>query len=95
MPLLRPKLPSAPLGAQPERGFLTTRKDLAKPIDKLIERQPADSDDNEFLNIGICLDQFAFHFRPRIVGADVLTEARNMRDGNHLIHFCIRLFRQL
>lgn len=41
-------------------GFLTTRKDLAKPIDKLIETQPSESHNYEFLNIGICLDQFAF-----------------------------------
>lgn len=76
-------------------GFLTTRKDLVTPIDKLIETQPAEKGHDEFLNIGICLDQFAFDYTPTIVGDDVQVELETYEDGNHLIHFCIRLFRQL
>jgi hypothetical protein len=76
-------------------GFLTTRKNLVSPIDKLVETQPADAEDSGFLNIGICLDQFAFDYTPTIVGDEVKLEL-DTRDGEGaLIHFCIRLFRQL
>lgn len=75
-------------------GFLATRKDLAKPIDKLVETQP-ELGEADFLNIGICLDQFAFDYTPAVVGGVVQTELETCVDGNHLIHFCIRLFRQL
>jgi hypothetical protein len=76
-------------------GLLTTRGELAKPIDKLLETQPVQQDDDRFLNIGICLDQFSFDYTPTITGTDVRTELATCEDGNHLIHFCIRLFRQL
>lgn len=75
-------------------GFLTTRKGLEKPIDKLLETQPADGDD-EFLNLGICLDQFAFDYTPTIVGDDVQIELDTCEGEDTLIHFCTRLFRQL
>lgn len=75
-------------------GLLTTRKDLAKPIDKLIATQPGPGADG-FLNIGVCLDQFAFDYTPRLVGEEVRVEL-DSRDGDDaLIHFCIRLFQQL
>ena len=73
-------------------GILTTRADLAKPIEKLNAIQPA-KDANEFLNIGICLDQFAFDYTPTLVGEDVETVLATCDDGNQLIHFAIRLFR--
>jgi len=43
----------------------------------------------------MCLDQFAFDYTPTIVGENVETKLATCEDGNHLIHFCIRLFRQL
>lgn len=75
-------------------GFLATRKKLAKPIDKLVETQP-DGNDDAFLNIGVCLDQFAFDYTPAIIDSAVETALSTCEDGNHLIHFCVRLFRQL
>lgn len=75
-------------------GILTTRKDLAKPIDKLVETQ-SDRGDNSFLDIGICLDQFAFDYTPRVVDGEVRVELDSCEGDDALIHFCIRLFQQL
>lgn len=75
-------------------GILTTRKGVKNPVGKLAEHQPA-SDGDEFLNIGICLDQFAFDYTPSIDGEEVHTQLATCEDGDQLIHFCIRLFRQL
>lgn len=75
-------------------GLLTTRKDLVKPIDKLVETQP-DPGANGFLDIGICLDQFAFDYTPRVVGKEVRVELASCEGDDALIHFCIRLFQQL
>lgn len=75
-------------------GFLTTRKDLAEPIAKLVETQPAKGDEG-FLNIGICLDQFAFDYTPTIVGDEVQVDLDSCEGEDALIHFCIRLFHQL
>jgi hypothetical protein len=75
-------------------GILTTRPKLADPIEKLEETQPA-KDADEFLNIGICLDQFAFDYTPTLVEGGVETVLTTCHDGNQLIHFAIRLFRQL
>jgi hypothetical protein len=75
-------------------GILTTRRGLEHPLKKLEESQP-DAGGNEFLNIGICLDQFAFDYTPSITNHDVQTELDTHFGGDQLIHFCIRLFRQL
>ncbi|HTK62269.1 MAG TPA: DUF6602 domain-containing protein [Pseudonocardia sp.] len=75
-------------------GILTTRKDLAKPIGQLTKTQPKMGDDG-FLDIGICLDQFAFDYTPTIVGDRVRVELDTCEGDDALIHFCIRLFRQL
>lgn len=75
-------------------GLLTTRRDLVKPIDKLLETQP-DPGDNRFLDIGICLDQFAFDYTPKLVGEEVHVELDTRQGEDALIHFCIRLFQQL
>lgn len=75
-------------------GFLTTRENLAKPIDKLVETQPAEGD-SRFLNIGICLDQIAFDFTPRAVDGEVQVELDSCEGADALIHFCVRLFQQL
>jgi hypothetical protein len=75
-------------------GILTTRPDLKDPIAKLLETQPA-VDAHEFLNIGICLDEFTFDYTPSVDGDSVSVELTTCADGNQLIHFAIRLFRQL
>lgn len=75
-------------------GILTTRPKLADPIKKLIETQSA-QDADDFLNIGICLDEFAFDYTPTLAGEGVETALITCSDGNQLIHFAIRLFRQL
>jgi hypothetical protein len=75
-------------------GILTTRKGLDDPVQKLKDMQPKQGD-NEFLNIGICLDHFAFDYTPSVAGRKVETELATCYGGNQLIHFCIRLFRQL
>lgn len=75
-------------------GILTMRKGLSSAESRLLETQPA-PDNREFLNIGICLDQFAFDYTPTIVDNQVVTDITTRNDGNQLIHFCVRLFRQL
>lgn len=75
-------------------GFLTTRKGLAKPLDKLKKTQPAEGADG-YLNIGICLDQVAFDYTPRVVGNEVELKLDFRTGEDALIHFCIRLFQQL
>lgn len=75
-------------------GFLTTREGLAKPLDKLVETQPAEAADG-YLNIGICLDQVAFDYTPRVVGDEVEVKLDFRTGEDALIHFCIRLFQQL
>ncbi len=75
-------------------GVLTTRPKLKDPIGKLEQTQPAPEEDG-FLNIGICLDKFAFDYTPRIAGDAVQIELETREGGDQLIHFAIRLFRQL
>jgi hypothetical protein len=75
-------------------GLLATRKDLVKPIDKLVETQP-DSRADGFLDIGICLDQFSFDYTPKVVGGEVQVELDSCEGDDALIHFCVRLFQQL
>lgn len=75
-------------------GFLTTRKGLANPVEQLRATQP-DHDADGFLHIGICLDQFAFDYTPSLTEQGVQASLETCFDGNQLIHFCIRLFRQL
>lgn len=75
-------------------GILTTRPKLANPVKKLVDSQPAPNTDS-FLNIGICLDEFAFDYTPTLVEERVETVLDTCRGGNQLIHFAIRLFRQL
>ncbi len=75
-------------------GFLTTRKGLASPIEKLVETQPREGE-VDFLNIGICLDQVAFDYTPKVVGDEVQVLLNSREGVDALIHFCIRLFQQL
>lgn len=75
-------------------GILTTRKSLAGAAEKVQQTQPS-SDDPGYLNIGICLEQFAFDYTPSVLNGKVETRYSSRDDGDQLIHFCIRLFRQL
>lgn len=75
-------------------GILTTRPKLADPIKKLLETQ-SEQEADDFLNIGICLDKFAFDYTPTLVGDGVETTLATCESGNQLIHFASRLFRQL
>lgn len=75
-------------------GLLTTSRGLANPIDKLIQTQP-DRGAVGYLNIGICLDHFAFDYTPKIVGEEIEVELETCEGDDALIHFCIRLFQQL
>jgi hypothetical protein len=75
-------------------GILTTRRGLEDWEKKLTETQPG-QDAEGFLNIGICLDAFAFDYTPTRNGDAIKTELVTSVDGNQLIHFAIRLFRQL
>jgi hypothetical protein len=75
-------------------GILTTRPKLKDPIAKLKETQPTSGGDG-FLNIGICLDGFAFDYTPTIEGDSVQIELETREGGDQLIHFAIRLFKQL
>jgi hypothetical protein len=75
-------------------GILTTRPKLKDPVKKLKETQP-EAEDDGFLNIGICLDEFAFDYTPTIESDSVQVELETREGGDQLIHFAIRLFRQL
>ena len=75
-------------------GILTTRAKLKTPIGKLRATQP-NSDGEGFLNIGICLDSFAFDYTPLAVDGQVEIELETCDGGDQLIHFAIRLFRLL
>lgn len=82
-------------------GILTTRQGLADPVAKLLEKQKESADEasSEFLNIGICLEQFAFDYTPMISedpnGENVVTISIASTFEDQLIYFAIRLFRQL
>lgn len=75
-------------------GLLTTREGLDEPLEKVRSTQPSENDDG-FLNIGICLDQFAFDYTPRVEYGQVVVELDSCKGHDSLIHFCIRLFRML
>lgn len=78
-------------------GILTTRCELqTDPIGKLQETQPIDHQAPDFLNIGICLDRFSFDYTPEVkTGGEVQLPLTVSPPNHQLIHFAIRLFRQL
>ena len=78
-------------------GILTTRSELkTDPVGTMAETQPEDPGDNEFLNIGICLDAFTFDYTPQVGAAGEVTVPLTVSQPDlQLIHFAIRLFRQL
>lgn len=75
-------------------GILTTRNGWTSPLAKLDKHQPG-PDDPGFLNIGVALDDFCFDYTPTLTGTSVTTERTTSLHGQQLIHFAIRLFRQL
>jgi len=75
-------------------GILTTRQGVSRPLKKLEAVQP-ELEDDQFLNLGIALDAFAFDYTPTIEGDAVGVELDFCEDGDQLIHFAVRLFRQL
>lgn len=78
-------------------GLLTTRLELqTDPIGKMLESQPGNHDAPDFLNIGICLDNFTFDYTPQVDPDGSVTMPLTQSTADHqLIHFAIRLFRQL
>lgn len=82
-------------------GILSTREGLADPVSKLMELQGSfvDEESDKFLNIGICLDQFAFDYTPRLQadsdGKKPVITSIDSEFENPLIYFAVRLFRQL
>ena len=78
-------------------GILTTRNELkTDPVGTMAETQPEDPGANDFLNIGICLDAFTFDYTPQVGAAGEVTVPMTVSQPDlQLIHFAIRLFRQL
>jgi hypothetical protein len=82
-------------------GILATRADWAQETTRghLLNHLPKRGEPG-FLDIGIALDTVAFDFTPDLVDGDDDRAAVNpplhfSEPGNQLIHFAIRLFRQL
>jgi len=78
-------------------GILTTRQEITNdPVGKMLETQPGDPHAPNFLNIGICLDGFTFDYTPQVSPSGGITvPLETSLAGHQLIHFAIRLFRQL
>lgn len=82
-------------------GILTTRQGPASAVNGLLDIQgdTVDEASSEFLNIGICLEQFAFDYTPMLCDGPsqegLVTTKIEVKDENQLIYFAIRLFRQL
>ena len=66
--------------------------DTLKYLDKYL---PTDHNDNGFLNIGIALDSICFDYTPTLTGEQVTMPRTVSAPQPQLIHFAIRLFRQL
>ena len=78
-------------------GILTVRnKWVAKnTLTKVDQYQPSDPTDDGFLNIGIALDTLCFDYTPTLDGTNVVAPRTLSAPGHQLIHFAVRLFRQL
>lgn len=78
-------------------GVLAVRNKWAAEttLDNLDKYQPADPADDGFLNIGIALDTLCFDYTPTLDGTDVVAPRTVSAPGQQLIHFAVRLFRQL
>lgn len=78
-------------------GILTVRNGwLAETVlENLDNYQPTDPDDDGFLNIGIALDTLCFDYTPTLDGDEVVAPRTQSLPDQQLIHFAVRLFRQL
>ena len=78
-------------------GIVATRNGWPNTPEKfLLEYQPSDPKDPGFLNIGIALDGFCFDYTPTLGDEEQVTVPLTFSEnGQQLIHFVIRLFRQL
>lgn len=77
-------------------GILTNRTPWADPKAKLADYLTDDREDASFLDIGIAMNSICFDYTPTPGDGDRLTWPRTYNeDGQQLIHFIIRLFRQL
>jgi len=74
-------------------GILTTRLGVKDPVGTLEAIQP-ECGSEDFLDLGICLEKFAFDYTPTIENDAVKVELTT-REDDQLIHFAVRLFRQL
>lgn len=77
-------------------GILTNRTSWTDPKTKLDSYLIDDRDDKSFLDIGIAMNSICFDYTPTPGDSDRLTWPRTYNEeGQQLIHFTIRLFRQL
>jgi hypothetical protein len=76
-------------------GILTVRNTWDEPMKNFDTYQPTNSSDPGFLNIGIALDTICFDYTPTLDGTQVTVPRTVSTNGQQLIHFAIRLFRQL
>ena len=78
-------------------GILTVRNKWAakNTLTKVDQYQPSDPTDDGFLNIGIALDTLCFDYTPTLEGTSVVAPRTVSDPGRQLIHFAVRLFRQL
>lgn len=68
---------------------------MARPLTNLDKYQPTDQNAAGFLNIGIALDDLCFDYTPTLADGSITTQRDTSKHGQQLIHFAIRLFRQL
>jgi hypothetical protein len=76
-------------------GILANKRGWADPLKGLDEHLPKDPADPGFLNIGIALDTVCFDYTPTLDGDTVQVARTTSAPDQQLIHFVIRLFRQL
>ena len=78
-------------------GILTVKNSWApeNTLTNFDNYQPAKPDDEGFLNIVIALDSLCFDYTPTLVDEDVVAPRTVSAPGRQLIHFVVRLFRQL
>lgn len=76
-------------------GILCVRNTWEKPMENFDTYQPTDPSDASFLNIGIALDTVCFDYTPVLDDSGVAVPRTESQPDQQLIHFAIRLFRQL
>ncbi|WP_238964026.1 DUF6602 domain-containing protein [Mycobacterium paraintracellulare] len=77
-------------------GILTNRTPWTDPKIKLSKYLTDDRGHESFLDIGIAMDSICFDYTPTVTEGDKVTWPRTYNEaGQQLIHFIVRLFRQL